>query len=99
MAKQAIDAADGLGKMAQKVGVSVESLSALEYAGKLSDVSLEQLGTGLKKLSVSLNEVATNADGDAAAAFKAIGVSVKDASGNLRNADEVLPTWPKPLPA
>ena len=90
MAKQAIDAADGLGKMAQKVGVSVESLSALEYAGKLSDVSLEQLGTGLKKLSVNLNEVATNADGDAAAAFKAIGVSVKDASGNLRNADEVF---------
>lgn len=89
-AKQAIDAADGLGKMAQKVGVSVESLSALEYAGKLSDVSLDQLGTGLKKLSVNLNEVATNADGDAAAAFKSIGVSVKDASGNLRNADEVF---------
>ena len=90
MAKQAIDAADGLGKMAQKVGVSVESLSALEYAGKLSDVSLEQLGTGLKKLSVNLNEVATNADGDAAAAFKAIGVSVTDAEGRLRNADEVF---------
>lgn len=90
MAKQAIDAADGLGKMAQKVGVSVESLSALEYAGKLSDVSLEQLGTGLKKLSVNLNEVATNADGDAAAAFRAIGVSVTDAAGNLRNADEVF---------
>lgn len=90
MAKQAIDAADNLGKMAQKVGVSVESLSALEYAGKLSDVSLEQLGTGLKKLSVNLNEVATNADGDAAAAFKAIGVSVKDAAGNLRNADDVF---------
>ncbi len=90
MAKQAIDAADGLGKMAQKVGVSVESLSALEYAGKLSDVSLEQLGTGLKKLSVNLNEVATSADGDAAAAFRAIGVSVTDAAGNLRNADEVF---------
>ena len=90
MAKQAIDAADGLGKMAQKVGVSVESLSALEYAGKLSDVSLEQLGTGLKKLSVNLNEVATNADGDAAAAFRAIGVSVTDAAGNLRNADDVF---------
>lgn len=90
MAKQAIDAADNLGKMAQKVGVSVESLSALEYAGKLSDVSLEQLGAGLKKLSVNLNEVATNADGDAAAAFKAIGVSVKDAAGNLRSADDVF---------
>lgn len=90
MAKQAIDAADNLGKMAQKVGVSVESLSALEYAGKLSDVSLEQLGAGLKKLSVNLNEVATNADGDAAAAFRAIGVSVKDAAGNLRSADDVF---------
>ena len=99
MAKQAIDAADGLGKMAQKVGVSVESLSALEYAGKLSDVSLEQLGTGLKKLSVNLNEVATNADGDAAAAFKAIGVSVRMRPATCATPTRFLPTWPKPLPA
>lgn len=90
MSKQAIDAADNLGKMAQKVGVSVESLSALEYAGKLSDVSLEQLGTGLKKLSVNLNEVATDADGEVAAAFNAIGVSVTDANGSLRSADDVF---------
>ena len=90
MAKQAIDAADNLGKMAQKVGVSVESLSALEYAGKLSDVSLEQLGTGLKKLSVNLNEVGSGGDNDAAAALKALGISATDSSGKLRNADAVF---------
>lgn len=90
MAKQAIDAADGLGKMAQKVGVSVESLAALEYAGKLSDVTLEQLGTGLKKLSVNLNEVAAGGDNDAAAALQALGIGVTDAAGKLRNADDVF---------
>lgn len=50
-AKQASDVVDELGKMSQKVGVSVESLSALKHAAALSDVSLDQLGTGLKQLS------------------------------------------------
>lgn len=50
-AKGAADAVDELGKMAQKIGMSVESLSALKYAAQLSDVSLDQLGTGLKQLS------------------------------------------------
>src|SRR6185295_18916936 len=43
LAKNAIDAADGLNKMSQKVGVSVESLSALNVQAKLSDVSIDQL--------------------------------------------------------
>jgi hypothetical protein len=88
--KQSIDAADAMGKMAQKVGVSVESLSALEYAGKLSDVSFEQLGVGLKKLSVNLNEVAAGGGGDAANALKSLGVSATDSGGKLRNADTVF---------
>lgn len=49
--KNAADTVDQLGKMAQKVGVSVESLSALKHAAALSDVSLDQLGQGLKQLS------------------------------------------------
>lgn len=50
-AKGAADVVDEIGKLSQKVGVSVESLSALKYAAELSDVSLDQLGQGLKQLS------------------------------------------------
>lgn len=56
--KQAINDFDNLNKMAQKVGVSVETLSGLDFAGKLSDVSLESIGTGLKKLSVNMADAA-----------------------------------------
>ena len=89
MIKSTINAADELDKMSQKVGVSVESLSALQYAGKLSDVSMEALGAGLKKLSVNMVDTAAGA-GDAKDAFKALGINVKDGAGNLKASDVVL---------
>ncbi len=89
-AKSAIDAGDELNKLSQKTGVAVERLSELKYAGELSDVSLESLSTALKKLSVNMNEVAGGGNNDAAAAFKAIGVAVAGAGGQLRSSDEVL---------
>jgi TP901 family phage tail tape measure protein len=59
-----------------------ESLSRLDYAAKLSDVSLGQLQVGLGQLSKNMqsgNE-----------AFTALGISVTDAQGNLRGTEEVL---------
>lgn len=85
--KQSIDAADNLGKLAQRVGVTVESLSALEYAGKLADVSTEQLGDALKKLSVNLQEGAAGSK-ELRAAFAAVGIGA-DELGRI-GADEAL---------
>src|SRR5690349_24901567 len=39
----AADHADTLSKTAQKIGVTTEALSRLEWAARLSDLSLEQL--------------------------------------------------------
>ena len=88
--KGAIDHADAIGKASQKVGVAAESLSRLEYAAKLSDVSLEQLTGGLGRLSRSLADVAAGGQGPAATAFAALGIKVKDAAGQLRASDEVF---------
>lgn len=49
--KNAADFADEMGKAAQKVGTTTEALSALKYAADLSDVSFEQLQTGMSKLA------------------------------------------------
>jgi hypothetical protein len=89
LGKDAIDAADQINKMSQKVGVSVESLSTLKYAAELSDVSLESLGTGLKKLSVNMLDTQTGT-GEAKDAFKALGISVTDTRGNLKGTEDVL---------
>lgn len=85
----AVDAADQLSKLSQRSGIAVEELSALKYAGELSDVSLEDLSTTLDKLN---RNIATAAAGGKtqAAAFAAIGVAVRDATGQVRAADQVL---------
>lgn len=88
--RSAIDTGDSFNKLSQKTGIAVESLSALAYAGTLSDVSIEALATGIKKLSVNMNEAAVSTSGKAAEAFKALGVSVKDSSGALRGSETVL---------
>lgn len=87
--KSVIDGADQLQKASQKYGIAVEQLSALAYAGKLSDVSLEAIGTGLKKLSVNMLDTAAGT-GDAKEAFKALGIEVKNTDGSLKSSDEVL---------
>lgn len=88
--KGALNEADNLGKAAQKFGVPVEQLSALKHAADLSDVSLETLGTGLRKLSQNMQQVAAGAKGPAAESFRALGISVTDANGNLRSSQDVL---------
>ena len=77
LVKSSIDAADNLNKLSQRVGVSVENLSKLQYAAKLSDISTDQLGDGLRKLSVNL-QAAGRGSGDALEAFRALGFAQKE---------------------
>jgi hypothetical protein len=87
--KQAIETADQLGKASQKIGLSVESLSSLSVTAKLANVSMEDLQGGMEKFS-KIAAQAAGGNKEAAAAFKAIGVSVKDANGNVRSMQDLL---------
>lgn len=85
----AIAAGDALAKASEKFGIPVETLSALSAAASLSDISLEQLGQSLSRLS--RNMIAAQAPTSAqTSAFKALGVSVKDSSGQFKSADQIL---------
>lgn len=88
--KSAIDHADALSKSAQKAGVTTEALSRLAYAASYSDVSMEGLTGGLQKLSKAMLDATQTPTSAAAAAFKALGISVTDASGKLRGGDAVF---------
>lgn len=88
--KHTIDQADQLGKMAQKFGVPVEELSKLKFAADLSDVSLESLGKGLGKLSKALTDAAANPAGEAAKAFNALGVAVRNSDGSVKSSEQAL---------
>lgn len=89
--RSALKDADNLGKLAQSIGLPVEELSKLKYAAELSDVSLEEFGKSIVKLSRSMSEVAGgNTAGAAAQAFNALGISVRDASGQVKSSDTIL---------
>lgn len=89
MAKHSIDAADEMGKLAQKAGESVESFSSMAYAASLSDVEAGALAKGIKELSLNIVE-ATKAGSDQEKMFEELGVKVTDQNGKLRTASAVL---------
>ena len=70
-------------KLSQKTGVSVEALTALDYAAKLSDVTTEGLTKALQKLSVAMFDTQVNGE-EGSAALRALGVSATDAHGQIR---------------
>ncbi len=76
-------------KLSQKTGVSVEALTALDYAAKLSDVTTEGLTKALQKLSVAMFDTQVNGQ-EGSAALKALGVSATDTHGKIRPTEAVL---------
>lgn len=88
--KSAIDYADQLNDMNQRLGVSAEALSGWAYAAKQSGTDIDALGIDLKKLAKNMAE-ALDPKSQQGMLFDALGVSVKDAQGNLRDVESVLP--------
>lgn len=77
LVKTAIDSADATNILAQKLGISTEALSKLEYAAKLSDVSQASLEGGLKRLTKTLVDAQDPAS-KAASALGSIGLSSRE---------------------
>lgn len=87
--KGSINAQDELGKMSQRIGVSVESLAGLDHASKLSGTSLATVEKALKTVSAGMLDARRGLAG-AKENFAALGISVTDSSGALRSADAVM---------
>lgn len=87
--KEAVDSLDKLNESAERVGVTVEDLSALNFAGKMSGLEFEDMTTALTKLSVKMQEAASGGK-EAGALFSDLGIKVTDSAGKLKSADAVL---------
>jgi lambda family phage tail tape measure protein len=87
--KESINTMDDLSKAAQRVGTSTESFSGLSYAASLADVSIEDLQATLGKLTKS-QAAALDANSKQAKIFDALGISVKNADGTLRDSTDVI---------
>jgi hypothetical protein len=88
--KGIIDMADSLDELSQRTGTSVETLSKLGLAARQSGLDTEQVSGSMVKLSRSLGQIATGGGEKAAGALSALGISARDAQGQLKTADQVL---------
>jgi prophage DNA circulation protein len=86
VAEKAIDAADAMNDLSQRVGISVKDLAKYELASKQSGTSMESLAKGIKGLAGNLME-----HGDA---LKKAGLTATDADGAIRQLAAVFAAMP-----
>lgn len=75
--KSTIDSADGLQDMSDRLGVSVKDLASFKLAADLADTSLEGVGKGIAKLTLSIGE-ATSDNKKMAQALIDLGITARD---------------------
>lgn len=82
-------AADDLVTLSKVTGISTDELQKYKAAADLVDVSVETIAKSQTKMKATMYQAA-DGSGAAADAYAALGVSVTDANGQLRNQDTVF---------
>ena len=78
----AVKSADDLNTLSKQTGLSTDELQKMQYASDLVDVSLEDMTGAVTKLKKNMTGHADT--------WKQLGVSVTNADGSMRNANEVF---------
>ncbi len=87
-----VDAAhysDELMTMSKTTGISTETLQELNYAAELMDVDVNTITGSMVKLEKSMDS-ARSGTGAAAESYAALGISVTNADGTLRDSEQVF---------
>ncbi|MDF2881672.1 MAG: hypothetical protein K0R54_2229 [Clostridiaceae bacterium] len=88
-ANSALESADNLIKLADQTGLTTTELQELQYVGGQVGVELDTIAGAQAKLTKAMSG-ARDGTGAQADAFKTLGISVTDANGQLRNAQDVM---------
>lgn len=89
MTKESAAFADNIITLSMQTGQTTEQLQEFSYATELIDVSVDTLQWSLTKLTNNMQDT-INGTGNAKASFEALGISVTDADGNMRSANDVF---------
>lgn len=87
--RSSLDAAGGLGELAQQTGVSTKLLQEMQYAAVQNGLSIGEATQSISFLSRTIGDAAAGVD-EAADAFNRLGIDVTDANGNLRSTEDVM---------
>ncbi len=83
-----LEFADSIGKAADRAGIATDKLQEYRFAADQFGISTQQMDDGLRRFTRRLG-VALD-DGSFAKDFEALGVSIRDAAGNVRESGDVL---------
>lgn len=86
MAINAVKASDDLNTLAKQSGFSAQEIQKFQYAADLIDVPAETIIASMKKIRQNMDSESAGT----VAAWEKIGVSVRNADGSLRNANDVF---------
>lgn len=77
MVKESVDAADRIGKLSQRLGISTEALSEFQHVAELSGVSFNTMTMGLQRMTRRLAEAGATGKGEAVPALQELGISAQ----------------------
>lgn len=83
------DVAGEIDELSHKTGMSVEKIQELNYAAEFLEVSAEDIGSSIAKMTKNM-DIARSGTGDAAEAFKELRVSIKNSNGQLKDSETVF---------
>lgn len=89
MTKESAAFADNIITLSMQTGQSTQQLQEFAYASELIDVSVDTLQGSLTKLTNNMQDT-MNGTGNAKASFEALGVTVTNADGSMRSANDVF---------
>jgi len=81
-----LKAAQGQNRLATETGISIEKIQELGYAASVTGSSAQALESTFAGLSQKIGQAAQTGSAD----FARLGISVRDAFGNVKKADQVL---------
>ena len=93
MMSKFLDTGDAIDKASMRLGIGVDKLQSLQYAAKMSGSSAEDMNQALGKLNENIAKAAAGKNKEIASLFDKLGISLRDAKGNLRTAADVLPEF------
>lgn len=90
MVTAGLEYASALGEQAAQLGVTTKAMQEYRYVASQTGVSNEEMDAALAKLNRTIGEAATG-NKKAKSAFEALGISVRDSNGHVRDAGELIP--------
>lgn len=86
----AADATVALDSFSKQIGINIERLRAWQNVAVSSGMEAEEFSEALRDMNIELSDAATGGKDELAQLLNRVGISARDSSGNIRNANDVF---------